>query len=93
MLAMQILNPKAKVAETYAPVMPSFKGQLTDDDINSIIAFLKDQSNAKTEQPKPEPKVQAAAADEPEAAVTETPADEAVSEPTDDTESDEAAAQ
>jgi cytochrome c oxidase subunit II len=36
-----ILEPKAKVVAGYSPVMPSFKGQLSDDDIESIIAYLK----------------------------------------------------
>lgn len=41
-----ILNPKAKVAAGYQPVMPSFQGQLSDDDIDSIIAYLKTLSDA-----------------------------------------------
>ncbi|MEM9643883.1 MAG: c-type cytochrome [Planctomycetota bacterium] len=36
-----ILNPKAKIVAGYNPVMPSYKGQLSDDDIDSIIAYLK----------------------------------------------------
>ncbi|QDV62855.1 cytochrome c oxidase subunit II [Crateriforma conspicua] len=36
-----ILEPKAKVVAGYNPVMPSYKGQLSDDDIDSIIAYLK----------------------------------------------------
>ena len=36
-----ILDPQADIVATYPPVMPSFKGQLTDDQINDIIAFLK----------------------------------------------------
>ncbi|NND99859.1 MAG: cytochrome c oxidase subunit II [Pirellulaceae bacterium] len=36
-----ILNPKAKIAEGYPPVMPSFKGQLSDDDIYCLIEFIK----------------------------------------------------
>lgn len=36
-----ILEPKAKIVAGYGPVMPSFKGQLSDDDIDSIIAYLK----------------------------------------------------
>lgn len=36
-----ILVPKAKVVAGYAPVMPSYKGQLSDDDIASIIAYLE----------------------------------------------------
>jgi cytochrome c oxidase subunit II len=36
-----ILEPKAKVVAGYNPVMPAYKGQLSDDDIESIIAYLK----------------------------------------------------
>lgn len=36
-----ILEPKAKVVAGYSPVMPTFKGQLSDDDIASIIEFMK----------------------------------------------------
>ena len=36
-----ILYPKAKIVEGYPAVMPSYKGQLSDDDINSIIEYLK----------------------------------------------------
>ena len=40
-----ILYPKAKVVAGYAPVMPSFKGQLSDDDIYSIIEWMKSLSS------------------------------------------------
>ncbi len=47
-----IINPKAKVAQGFAPVMPSFKGQLSDDDIDSLTAFIKLQSsNAAAQKP------------------------------------------
>ena len=36
-----ILEPKAKIYAGYSPVMPSYKGQLSDDDIESLIAYLK----------------------------------------------------
>ncbi|WP_253157710.1 c-type cytochrome [Stieleria tagensis] len=36
-----ILYPKAKVAAGYQPVMPSYKGQLSDDDVNSLVQFIK----------------------------------------------------
>ena len=36
-----ILNPTAKVVAGYAPVMPSFKGQLKDDQITAIIEYMK----------------------------------------------------
>jgi cytochrome c oxidase subunit 2 len=50
-----IINPKAKVAQGYPPVMPSFKGQLSDDDIYSITEFIKTQSsNTPAEKPATE---------------------------------------
>jgi cytochrome c oxidase subunit II len=41
-----ILEPKAKVVAGYSPVMPSYKGQLSDEDINCIVAYLKTLSSA-----------------------------------------------
>lgn len=41
-----ILEPKALIVEGYQPVMPSYKGQLSDDDIDSIIAYLKTLSSS-----------------------------------------------
>lgn len=40
-----ILMPKAKIVAGYQPVMPSYKGQLSDDDIASIIEYLKELSS------------------------------------------------
>ena len=40
-----VLYPKAKVVAGYQPVMPSYKGQLSDDDIYSIIEYLKSISD------------------------------------------------
>ncbi len=37
-----ILYPKEKVAKGYNPVMPSYKGQLSDDDIDSVDLVLED---------------------------------------------------
>ncbi|QDT06726.1 Cytochrome c oxidase subunit 2 precursor [Rubripirellula lacrimiformis] len=36
-----ILYPKAQVVAGYQPVMPSYKGQLSDDDIYSLIEYMK----------------------------------------------------
>jgi cytochrome c oxidase subunit 2 len=36
-----ILNPMAKVVAGYPPVMPSFKGQLKDEQIDALIAYFK----------------------------------------------------
>ncbi len=36
-----ILNPTAKVHQGFPPIMPSFEGVLTDEEINQIIAFIE----------------------------------------------------
>ena len=41
-----ILYPKEKVVAGYPPVMPSYQGQLSPDDIDSIIAYLKTLSDS-----------------------------------------------
>lgn len=39
-----ILDPNAKVVKGYAPVMPTFKGSLSTEDVSALIAFLKSLS-------------------------------------------------
>jgi cytochrome c oxidase subunit 2 len=36
-----ILNPQAKVAEGFQPIMPTFKGQVSEDQINHLVAYIK----------------------------------------------------
>ncbi len=36
-----ILTPNVKVVKGFQPIMPSFKGQLSDDDITALIAYIK----------------------------------------------------
>ncbi len=36
-----ILEPQAKIVRGYQPVMPSFKGILSDDDVSALIAYMK----------------------------------------------------
>ena len=38
-----ILEPNAKVVQGYAPQMPSFAGQLNDEQITALIEFIKAQ--------------------------------------------------
>ena len=45
-----ILYPKAKIVKGYPAVMPSYKGQLSDDDIASIIAYQKSISENTPEE-------------------------------------------
>jgi cytochrome c oxidase subunit 2 len=47
-----ILHPNAKVVETYMPnLMPSFDGQLTDEDIDGLIAFIRAQDGSAVAAP------------------------------------------
>ena len=41
-----ILLPKEKVAAGYQPVMPSYKGQLSEDDIYCLVEFIKSYGSA-----------------------------------------------
>lgn len=44
-----ILNPSAQVVEGYQPIMPTFKGQVTEEQLNSLVAYIKSLSpNAAT---------------------------------------------
>jgi cytochrome c oxidase subunit 2 len=45
-----ILLPKAKIVLGYNPIMPSFQGQLTEEQLNNVIAYLRALGKA---QPKP----------------------------------------
>jgi len=36
-----ILEPSAKIVEGYSPIMPTFKGQLSEEEILQLIAFIK----------------------------------------------------
>lgn len=36
-----LLLPKAKVVQGYTPIMPSFQGQLTEEQINNLLAYLR----------------------------------------------------
>lgn len=36
-----ILNPSSQVVEGYQPIMPTFKGQVTEEQLNSLVAYIK----------------------------------------------------
>jgi cytochrome c oxidase subunit 2 len=36
-----ILNPKNEVAAGYAPVMPTFAGQIGEDDLAKLVAYIE----------------------------------------------------
>ena len=39
-----ILNPSAQVVEGFPPIMPTFKGQVTEEQLVSLVAFIKSLS-------------------------------------------------
>ena len=36
-----IISPMAKIVEGYSPIMPTFRGQLTEEQIIDLIAYIK----------------------------------------------------
>jgi cytochrome c oxidase subunit 2 len=44
-----ILNPQAKIATGFGPIMPSFQGQLSEEQLLQVVAYLKSLSTAKPE--------------------------------------------
>jgi cytochrome c oxidase subunit 2 len=45
-----ILLPRVKIVLGYKPIMPSFQGQMTEEQLNNLIAYVRALGNA---QPKP----------------------------------------
>jgi len=39
-----ILNPTADIVEGFQPIMPTFKGQVTDEQLNGLVAYIKSLS-------------------------------------------------
>lgn len=44
-----ILNSQAKIVAGYAPIMPLFQGQINEDQLSQIIAYIKSLSNPGTD--------------------------------------------
>lgn len=60
-----IVDPQAKIVAGYPPVMPTYQGQLSDQEIGAIIALIKDVSGVKVEEAKAlSPEEEAAAAEQ-----------------------------
>lgn len=43
-----ILNPSSQIVEGYQPIMPTFKGQVTEEQLNSLVAYIKSLSGNAT---------------------------------------------
>ena len=44
-----IMNPQAKIVTGFGPIMPSFQGQLNEEQLLQLVAFVKSLSTPKTE--------------------------------------------
>jgi cytochrome c oxidase subunit 2 len=44
-----ILNPQAKLAAGFKPIMPTFAGQVTEEQLLQLVAYIKSLSPSKTE--------------------------------------------
>jgi len=45
-----ILNPGGQIVEGYQPIMPTFKGQVTEEQLVSLVAYIKSLSGASGNQ-------------------------------------------
>jgi cytochrome c oxidase subunit II len=48
-----ILNPQAKLVEGFGPIMPTFQGQLSEDQLVQLLAFIKSLQIANPQQATP----------------------------------------
>jgi cytochrome c oxidase subunit 2 len=45
-----ILNPPAQIVQGYGPVMPSYRGQLSAEQVNDLVAYIKSLGAARADQ-------------------------------------------
>ena len=50
-----ILNPQAKIVAGFGPIMPSFQGQVNEEQLLQLVAYVKSLSANKTETPNARP--------------------------------------
>src|SRR5881398_953280 len=50
-----ILNPQAKIVTGFGPIMPSFQGQVNEEQLLQLVAFVKSLSTTKPETPTTKP--------------------------------------
>ena len=65
-----VLNPQAKIVTGFGPIMPSFQGQLSEEQLLQLVAYVKSLSTPKTETQTAKPPPPSA---KPSAAPTITP--------------------
>ena len=50
-----VLNPQAKIVTGFGPIMPSFQGQISEEQLLQIVAYIKSLSTTKPEQATAKP--------------------------------------
>src|SRR5256714_7706369 len=50
-----ILNPQAKIVTGFGPIMPSFQGQVNEEQLLNLVAYVKSLSTTKAETPTAKP--------------------------------------
>jgi cytochrome c oxidase subunit 2 len=51
-----ILNPQAKLVEGFGPIMPTFQGQVSEDQLVQLVAFIKSlPAGSQVQQPAASP--------------------------------------
>ena len=51
-----ILNPQAKIVKGFGPIMPTFQGQVNEDDLLKLLAYTRSLAGPRTGTPPKEPK-------------------------------------
>src|SRR5687767_6774469 len=46
-----IINPTSQIVEGFQPIMPTFKGQVTEEQLNALVAYIKSLSPNAASQP------------------------------------------
>jgi len=44
-----IMNPQAKIVNGFGPIMPSFQGQVNEEQLLQVVAYIKSLSTVRTE--------------------------------------------
>src|SRR5438876_2929023 len=52
-----VLNPQAKIVTGFGPIMPSFQGQISEEQLMQLAAYIKSLSANQTETPNAKPPV------------------------------------
>jgi cytochrome c oxidase subunit 2 len=48
-----ILNPQAKIAAGFQPIMPTFQGQVSEEDLIRLLAYIKSLPAQQSQQVQP----------------------------------------